>query len=130
MANQPALSKGEMVIARALWKIGPARVRKIHHEVIKTDPIEFSTVQTYLRRLEAKGYVNSRLEGRVRVFSARKRPATVIRETVNEFVNRLFGGETMPLVRHLIEERGIDEAGLDELRQLIDRYDTRGNDDA
>ena len=33
--------------------------------------------------------------------------ATVIRETVDDFVDRLFGADTLPLVRHLIEERGL-----------------------
>lgn len=130
MTNRPALSKGEMVVARALWAIGPARVREIHEEVVKNDVMGFSTVQTYLRRLESKGYASSRLEGRVCVFSTKARPTTVIRETVVEFVNGLFGGETLPLVRHLIEEQGIDEAGLNELRQLIDRCEAEGKSDA
>jgi predicted transcriptional regulator len=49
------------------------------------------------------------------------KPKTVIRETVNDLVNRLFGGETLPLMRHLIEERGIGEQELAELRKLLDR---------
>ncbi|WP_145072671.1 hypothetical protein [Aureliella helgolandensis] len=42
----------------------------------------------------------------MRIFAARTKPRTVLRKTVNDFVERLFGGETMPLVRHLIEKRG------------------------
>ena len=38
-------------------------------------------------------------------------------------IERLFGGETLPLVRHLIEDRGISHADLVELRQLIDRLE-------
>jgi predicted transcriptional regulator len=73
--------------------------------------------------LETKGHANSRLEGRTRIYSGRSRPGTVIRSTVNELVDRLFGGDSLPLVRHLIEERGIDESGLAELRQLIERLE-------
>jgi hypothetical protein len=50
----------------------------------------------------------------------------VIRQTVDDLVERLFGGETMPLVRHLIEERGIERQDLDELRELIDRLEHEG----
>lgn len=130
MANQRALSKAEMVVARALWKIGPATVRQIYNTVSETETMDFSTVQTYLRRIEDKGYARSRLDGRLRVFSTRTRPLTVIRDTVNELVDRLFDGESLPLVQHLIEERGIDEAGLAELRKLIERCERKGSKDA
>lgn len=121
--NQPSLSKGEMAIARLLWEHGPASVRQIFEAQAGPRPMDFTTVQTYLRRLEQKGYANSTLDGRIRIYSARTRPRTVIRETVNDLVERLFGGETMPLVRHLIEERGIDEQELAELRKLIDKLE-------
>ena len=59
----------------------------------------------------------------MRVYAPRVRSTAVIRETVDDLVDRLFGGETLPLVRHLIEERGMHEQDLAELRRLIDRLD-------
>jgi predicted transcriptional regulator len=126
MVEQRSLSKGELAIARLLWEHGPASVRQIFEAQSGSKPMDFTTVQTYLRRLEQKEYANSTLEGRIRIYSARTRPRTVIRETVNDLVERLFGGETMPLVRHLIEERGIDEAEIAELRKLIDKLEQGG----
>ncbi len=126
MTTRPALSKGEMDVARVLWELGPASVREIHESLQLQRTIELTTVQTYLRRLEQKGYASSRLQGRARIYSAKARPRTVIRQTVDELVERLFGGETMPLVRHLIEERGIERQDLDELRELIDRLEQEG----
>ncbi len=126
MADRPALSKGEMDVARALWQVAPATVREVFEAVQESRTMDFSTVQTYLRRLESKGHAVSKLKGRMRVYSARTRERTVVRETVNDLVQRLFGGETMPLVRHLIEDRGVDEASLAELRDLIDRLEKEG----
>ena len=126
MAERPPLSKGEMEIARSLWDIGPATVREVHESVSKSRSIDFSTVQTYLRRIESKGYANSKLKGRVRTYSSKTKPGTVIRETVDDLVDRLFGGEAMPLVRHLVEDRGIDAAEIAELRELIDRLEKGG----
>lgn len=123
MVDRPALSKGEMAVARALWEVGPATVRLVHEKVTEYEAMSFVTVQTYLRRLEIKGHASSKLEGRVRIYSGRSRPGTVIRSTVNDLVDRLFGGDSLPLVRHLIEEHRIDEAGLAELRQIIDRME-------
>lgn len=121
MGERPALSKGELEVARVLWEIGPGSVRAIHEALPADRAMDFATVQTYLRRLETKGYASSRLEKRIRIYAARTKPRTVIRETVDDLVERLFGGETMPLVRHLIEERGIEAEELAELRALVDR---------
>jgi predicted transcriptional regulator len=123
MARRVALSKGEMEVARVLWELGEATVREVLEALSDAHTTEFATVQTFLRRLEAKGYVTGRLEGRTRVFTPKVKPRTVIRETLDDLVDRLFGGETMPLMRHLIEERGIKPEELAELRALIDRLE-------
>lgn len=121
MPERPSLSKGEMEVARVLWDLGKGTVREVHAAFPAERAIDFTTVQTYLRRLETKGYVRAALEGRTRVYTPRVRPQTVIRETLDDLVERLFGGETFPLVRHLIEDRGISDADLAELRRLLDK---------
>lgn len=127
MSERPALSKGEMEVARVLWEVSPAEVREVYERLVANRKIEQATVQTYLRRLEKKGYATSKLRGRARVYTAKARPRTVIRQTVDDLVQRLFGGETMPLVRHLIEERDINSDELLELKQLIDRLEKDGD---
>lgn len=130
MVEKPALSKSEMEIVRLLWEIGPATVREIHAEVCKSRQADFATIQTFLRRIESKGYATSKLDGRTRVYSAKTRPRTVIRDTVDDLIERLFGGETMPLVKHLIEERGIEASEIEELRKLVDRLQRDNNQGA
>jgi predicted transcriptional regulator len=110
-----------MEVARVLWDLGSATVRQVFEAFPARREIDFTTVQTYLRRLESKGYVNAALDGRTRVYSPRVKPQTVIRETLDDLVDRLFGGEALPLVRHLIEDHGISDADLAELRLLLDR---------
>ena len=53
---------------------------------------------------------------------------TVIRETVEDLIDRLFGGEALPLMQHLIEDRGIDATEISELRRLLDRLEEDRND--
>ena len=82
-------------------------------------------MQTYLRRLEAKGYLRSRREGRAKIYVARVRPEQVVREVINDFVHRLFGGETIPLFQHLIIDRGLSDAEIGELRAMLDSLEDR-----
>jgi predicted transcriptional regulator len=126
MGERPQLSKGELSIARLLWEIGPATVRQVHSAMPVDRPMDFSTVQTYLRRLEAKAYASSCLAGRTRVYKALAKPQTVIRDTVDDLIARLFGGEAMPLVRHLIEDRAITPTDVAELRTLVEQLEQRG----
>lgn len=123
MTDRPALSKGELEVARVLWQLKEATVRAVHEAFPTNRQIDFTTVQTYLRRLEAKGYIVGRLVGRTRVYSPKVKARKVIGETVDDLIERLFGGEALPLMRHLIEDRGISADELAELRKLIDRLE-------
>ena len=120
MVERAALSKGEMEIVRAVWDLGEASVRQVHERL---GAGEFATVQTFLRRLEAKGYLKGSNRGKVRFYSPRAKPQSVIRATVDEFVERMFGGSALPLVRCLVEDGKVSADEVAELRTLLDRLD-------
>lgn len=128
MPPRPGLSRAEMEIARIVWELRDASVRQVFEALPSGRDIDFTTVQTYLRRLEEKGYLNARLEGRSRVYSPKVRPQTVIRETVGEMVDLLFGGDSLPLVKHLVEDRKFSSDDIDQLRQLLDRLESQAGD--
>lgn len=130
MGRRPPPSKAEIEIARVLWRLGEATVRDVYEALPPGRAIDFTTVQTYLRRLEAKGYARARLAGRTRVYAATVKPKTVIRETVDDLVQRLFDGDALPLVEHLIEDGGIGPEEIAQLRALLDRLEEEGHDGA
>ncbi|HUG19871.1 MAG TPA: BlaI/MecI/CopY family transcriptional regulator [Planctomycetaceae bacterium] len=125
MGDRPALSKGEMEVARLLWELEEASVREVHDASPDDRKMDFTVVQTYLRRLESKGYVSSRLEGRTKVYRPKVKPRTVIRETVDDLVDRLFAGDRLPLMQHLIEDRSLSDEDIRQLRELLDRMEDR-----
>lgn len=122
-SDRPDLSKGEVEIAQCVWELKQASVREVYERLNAKRSIEFSTVQTYLRRLADKGYLHVAKRGRSLVYSSRVRSGTVVREVIDDVINRWFSGQTMPLFRHLIEARGISDEEIDELRQLLNRLE-------
>ena len=54
MTQRPALSRGEMEVARVLWELKTASVRQVHQSLSSDREVDFTTVQTYLRRLEKR----------------------------------------------------------------------------
>jgi len=118
VAKRPNMSKAEMEVARVVWQLKSASARQVHEGLERE--IDFSTVQTYLTRLEEKGYIRSKKEGRAKIFSARANPTTVIRDKVRELVDILFDGDAVPMMRHLIEDAEMSEDDLKSLREMLD----------
>jgi len=81
--------------------------------------MDYTTVQTYIRRLEQKGYIRAKRAGRNKVYSPKVRPRQVIKETVDDLMNRLFDGEVIPLMKHLIHDRNIQPEQIQELRRML-----------
>jgi predicted transcriptional regulator len=123
MGKRPVPAKSELEVARIVWGLGSATVRQVLDAMPEGRDVDFKTVQTYLRRLKAKGYLRTRREGRTMVYSPRVHPNRVIGEVVDDLMNRLFGGEVFPLFQHLIEDRGISDSDVRQLRELLDRLE-------
>ena len=121
MAKRPSLPKSELEIVRIVWDLGESTVRQVADALPAERRLDFWTVQTYLRRLEAKGYLRKRRVGRSNVYAARKRPATVVRDMIDDFLQRVFDGETLPLFQHLIHERGLSDEEIEQLQATLDQ---------
>jgi predicted transcriptional regulator len=127
--KRQAVAKSELEVAQVVWKLGEARVRDVVDALAAADPekkLDFWTVQTYLRRLKAKGYLRTRREGRADVYLPAVRPTSVLKDMVNDFVNRLFDGEALPLVHHLIDDRRLSNEEIDQLQATLDKLKKRG----
>lgn len=116
----PALSPAETEILRLVWQMAPASVQDICDTLPKDRSIAYATVQTLLRRLEKKGYVRHEVQGKAHLFSAAVKREQVIKRTVRDFVERLFGGDPLPLLMHLADQSDLKAKDLEELKKLIE----------
>jgi predicted transcriptional regulator len=115
-----ALSPAETEILRFVWQLEPATVQGICDALPKDRSIAYATVQTLLRRLEKKGYVRHEVQGKAHLFSAAVKREQVIKRTVGDFVERLFGGDPLPLMLHLADQSELKAEDLEELKKLIE----------
>ncbi len=129
MTDKPLapLSGAETEILRLLWQIGRGTVQNVCDRLPVDRQIAYATVQTMLRRLEAKGYVAHQTEGKAHVFQPAVARQDVVRRTVGDFVQRLFGGDPVPLMLHLADEAKLDKDDIQRLRELLDHEDTDPN---
>jgi predicted transcriptional regulator len=99
----PRLSNLEMRILESLWKHGASSVRAIQERFPAKKRPAYTTVQTMVARLEAKKAV--RRSGKASaafIFEAAIPRDAARRRLIDDFL-AVFGGETQPVMTHLIE---------------------------
>lgn len=130
--NRPPVSRGETAVLKALWEIERGSVGEIFSAVEKQTNMDYSTVQTYVRRLEAKGYVTAHRIGRNKLYRPAIRKTQVIREAIDDFLDRMFDGQFMPMFKHLVDSRDVSSEELDDLMRIVNklRADQEGRDDS
>lgn len=99
----PKISKLELKIMETLWTRGESSIRELHDAFPEKSRPAYTTVQTIVYRLEAKGVVNRvRKVGNFHIFAADVSRDVAQRRLVDDLL-ALFGGRTQPVMAHLIE---------------------------
>lgn len=116
--NLPALSPSETEILRLVWQLDKATVQEVCDKLPVRRKIAYATVQTLLRRLEGKGYLKHELRGKAHVFLPAVKKEQVVKRSVGDFLDRLFGGDAIPLVQYLAEHGKLSPDDIERLKQL------------
>jgi predicted transcriptional regulator len=128
MSRPRSLGDLQLAIMRVLWASGEANVADVHRTLMEERGLAPTTIATMLRKMERRGLVKHRSEGRQFIYRATIEESAVHRSMVGELVDRLFGGDSAALVNHLITEGEIHLDELDQLRRRIARH--RSTEDA
>lgn len=107
-------------IMAVLWARDEATTADVHEALREERGLAFTTIATMLRKMEEKGVVSHRVDGRQFVYRPRVSQDQVRRSMVGELVSRLFGGDPKALVAHLVSENEIEPEELDELRRRLE----------
>ncbi len=119
--NMKAMSPAETEVLRLVWQLGEATVQQVWDALPERRTVAYKTVQTLLRRLEDKGYLRHKIEGKAHIFLPAVQREQVVKRTVLDFLDRLFGGDPRPLMQFLAEDGRIDAEEIERLKRLIER---------
>ena len=120
------LSGAETEILRLVWQSGSATVQKVCDSLPPDREIAYATVQTLLRRLEKKGYIKHEVRGKAHMFYPVTKREDVIDSAVSAFVDKLFGGDRLPLVHYLAKHGDISHDDIEGLKELINANNKEG----
>ena len=105
----------ELEILKIVWELKTATVRDIYETLRERRKIAYTTVMTMMKIMEGKGQLKKSQAGRAYVYKATHTRESVIKEMVEEFVDRVFNGTPEALLAHLIDE---SDLSLEEQRKI------------
>ena len=118
----PDLGDLEREVMQLVWANGPVTAETVRERLDRR--LKESTVRTVLRRLEDKGYVSHRVEGRTNVYEHVEHASNVAAKAVRHIIDRLCGGSVEQLLVGMVESEVIDKDELKELARKIARRKT------
>jgi BlaI family penicillinase repressor len=119
----PKLGKVQLLIMQILWERGSATAREITDALAPTEGLAHSTVQTLLRKMEAKGAVQHEIDDRTFVFTPLFRQDEVTETATRDILTRVFHGSVYGMVSHLLKNERISTDEMERIRELISKED-------
>jgi BlaI family penicillinase repressor len=116
-----SLSELQIALMRVLWQRGETSTADVAAELAQERGLKHTTVATLLTRLEKRGVVAQRREGRQLLYRAVAGEAQVRRSMVADLIGALFDGDARELVAHLVQESEIEPGDLAKVRRRLAR---------
>jgi BlaI family penicillinase repressor len=123
---EPKLSKLEFQIMEALWTRGELSIREIQEAFASKHMPAYTTIQTTVYRLEAKGVVQRvKKVGNFHIFAAAISRDAAQSRLIDDLLT-LFGGRSQPVMAHLIESGKLTMEDVKEAEKALRKLEKKG----
>src|SRR2546423_2811132 len=109
----------QLRIMKVLWEKQEATVSAVIAALPSAPELAYTTVATMLRKMEARGLLAHRVEGRSFIYRPKVAAEEVSRSMADHLVERLFEGSLTEAVSHLLRTREVSREELAQLERLI-----------
>jgi predicted transcriptional regulator len=103
-----------------VWRRGEATVADVFEHLGRRRSMVYTTVLVAMQKLEKKGWLTHRTEGRAYVYRPARSRASAQAGVLSEMLDAVFGGDPKLLVTQLLDARSWTPAELSAMRQLIE----------
>jgi len=102
-----------------IWAKGPATADQVRENLRPKYPLKDSSVRTILRRLEARGLLVHRLEGKSFLYQARTSASSLAVRTVRQLIDRFWAGSAEQFVAGMVEAKVLSAEALQRLARKV-----------
>ena len=114
----PELTRGEEEIMQILWRLGDAVVNEIIAQTKEPRP-KYTTVATFLKILENKGFVNHTPEGKSHRYYPAVSREEYARGVMSSVLSSYFDGSLAQLVSFFSRHEQIPMREMDEILEIM-----------
>jgi BlaI family penicillinase repressor len=118
MNQIPRISESEWEVLCVLWKKPPLTAAQVFEKLANKD-WKFSTVRTFLTRLEKKGVVESVENRDAKTYFPRLSREECVRAASQSFLDRVFEGATASLLVHFAKSKRLTGRELADLNAIL-----------
>ena len=104
---------------QAVWDAGPCTVETVHQSVSRGRSIKETSVRTLLRRLEQKGFLRHKAEGRAYIYRAVEPARSLAARAVRQIIDRFCQGSVEELVTGMMDAKVLSKQEMGRLEDLI-----------
>jgi predicted transcriptional regulator len=115
------LTEVELEFMTELWALGQGTVRDVLARLQPERNLAYTSAATILRIMEQKDFVTSEKQGKTFIYKPALAKDAYQSKTLRDLSNKLFDGTPASLVARLVDDQGMSEEALEEIRALLDR---------
>jgi predicted transcriptional regulator len=109
----------QQAILDFIWARKSATSEEIREGLCARYPLKDSSVRTLLRRLEARGYVRHRVDGKVFIYQATVAAQSVAARAVQHIIDRFCAGSVERFLIGMVDERILSAQELERLARKV-----------
>jgi BlaI family penicillinase repressor len=122
--DELSLGDRELDVMGVLWDIGDGTVTEVRDRL--PADLAYTTVLTILRKLEAKGLVRHKVEGKAHRYIPRVAQKSARRTVLGRLIDKLFDGSPEQLLAHLVDDHNLSSAAVRRMRQRLSTTKKKG----
>ena len=115
------LTNSEWYVLDCLWETSPMTVMELVAALGERLGWAKSTTITTLRRMEDKGLVLCRTQGRTKHYSPAVSKDRAVRRETRSFLDKVYQGSVGMMVSAMAEDKALSRAEIDELYEILRR---------
>jgi len=124
--DELSLGDRELDVMAVLWELGDGTVAEVRGKL--PADLAYTTVLTILRKLEAKGLVRHKVEGKAHRYIPRVAQKNARRTVLGRLIDKLFDGSPEQLLAHLVHDHHLTPAQVKRMRDRLAVTDRKGGD--
>jgi predicted transcriptional regulator len=123
-SREPSVSEAELEVLKVLWEHDSGTVREINTRLQSQGRRwAYTTVQTLLQRLEAKGFVHSDKSGSAHIYRAAVSREDLLSRRLRELADQFCDGTASPLIHALVGDNRLSAQEIQQLRRMLDELE-------